>query len=329
MPRHSRGYWWDAQEKRWRIRFSLGAHGRSYRESLGPEWTEKQVIERVGNLRKQAVEGILGRQDRLISDALEVYLERAEAFKGYKQVQGHIKAIWPWIDGKRLSELGDVARNYRSFHRSKLSGATINRRVALLRRVSNIAWKELGWLEKPVFYEMAKETHRTTHLSMEQVEALAAATTHQVTRDAIWLAVCTGWRRGELWSLTQANVRGDMLWIGDTKNSEPRVSPVHDRIKDAVTRLPFPVGMRSVFRHFKAAAKAIGMPELRFHDLRHTTASLIINAGGTLKDVQEVLGHKSVATSNRYSHMIVERKRKVLDLALMPGKKDDKKEGAA
>jgi hypothetical protein len=81
MPRHSRGYWWDAQEKRWRIRFSLGAHGRSYRESLGPEWTEKQVIERVGNLRKQAVEGILGRQDRLISDALEVYLERAEAFK--------------------------------------------------------------------------------------------------------------------------------------------------------------------------------------------------------------------------------------------------------
>jgi integrase len=318
MPKHSKGYWFDKQENRWRIRFAVpGSRGRSYKESLGPEWKEKQIIERVANLKKQAVEGALGRQDRPISDALEVYLETAEYHKGYDKLKSHIKAIWPWIDGKMLSELSNVARDYRRFHKSKLAGATINRRVAILRRLGRIAM-ERDWLQKKVHFEWAPEKHRTTHLTMEQVEALVAATDNQSTKDAIWLAVCTGWRRGEIGKLTQANVVGDRLWIADSKNGEPRISPIHNRIKDVVTRLPIPVRMETVYQCFKRAAKKIGMPDLRFHDLRHTTASLIINAGGTLKDVQEVLGHRSVITANRYSHMLIERKKHILDLALQP-----------
>lgn len=329
MPKYGRGYWFDKAAQRWRIRFALGPRGRSYRESLGSEWSERQIVERVAQLRQQAIAGALGRQDRLISDALEIFLDRAESFKGYPQLKGHVQAIWKWVEGRRLSEIGEVARDYRRFHRAKLSGATINRRVALLRRVSNIAWKELGWIDRPVHFEMAPEKSRTLHLSMPQVEALVEATAHDVTRDAIWLAVCTGWRQGELWRLTQANVRADVLMIEDTKNGEARISPIHERIADVVARLPFSVGRRSVFRHFKDAAQAIGLPELRFHDLRHTTASLIINAGGTLRDVQEVLGHKSAATANRYAHMILDRKRTVLNMALQPTKKNEGKEGAA
>ena len=329
MPKHGRGYWFEKAAKRWRIRFAIGAHGRSYRESLGPEWSERQIVERVAQLRQQAIAGALGRPDHLISDALEVFLERAEAFKGYAQLKGHVKAVWKWLEGKRLSEIGDVARDYRRFHRAKLSGSTINRRVALLRRVSNIAWKELGWIDRPVHFEMAKEVARTMHLSMAQVEVLVAATTHQPTIDAIWIAVCTGWRQGELWALTQENVKGDVLVLYDSKNGEARISPIHDRIKDAVTRLPFPVVAHTVFVHFKEASKAIGLPELRFHDLRHTTASLIIAAGGTLKDVQEVLGHRSAAAANRYAHMIIERKRAVLDLALQPSIAPEKSRDAS
>jgi integrase len=329
MPRRGKGYWWDRQANCWRVRFAYGERGQSYRTSLGAEWKEWQVQEHVANKRKEAVDGVLGRQDRLITDALEVFLEKAEEFKGYEKLANHVKHIYSWIDGKGLSEIGGIARDYRSFHRNKLSGSTINRRVALLRRISNIAWKELGWIDRPVHFEMAKEKARTTHLSLAEVEALVAATNHLPTKDAIWLAVCTGWREGEIFSLTQENIRNGVLFIEDTKNGQPRISPIHDRIKEAVERLPFPMGVRSMFRHFKKAARQIGMPDLRFHDLRHTTASLIINAGGTLKDVQEVLGHKSVATANRYSHMILDRKRTVLNMALQAVPQDDKKEGAA
>ncbi|MCC6534580.1 MAG: site-specific integrase [Burkholderiales bacterium] len=315
-----KGYWYDKTAKLWRIRFAIpGQHGRSYKASLGSEWTERQVIEHVANTRKQSIDGTLGREDRLIADALEIFLERAEGeFKGYAKLQGHVKAIWPWIDGKRFSEIGEIARNYRRFHKGKISGATINRRIALLRRVTNIAWKELRWIDRPVHFEMAREKARTTHLTMDQVEALVAKLDHQPTIDAVWIAVCTGMRQGEIWSLTQRNVRGDVLVLGDTKNSDPRLCPIVDQIKEAVARLPMPCGHRWVYLHFKAAAKAIGMPDLRFHDLRHTTASLIINAGGSLKDVQEVLGQRSVASANRYAHMLTERKRAVLAMALKP-----------
>lgn len=319
MSRHGKGYWFDKTERIWRIRFALpGQRGRSYRASLGPEWTERQVIEHVANLRRQAVDGTLGRQDRLISDALEIFLERAEEFKGYTKLTGHVKAIWPWIDGKRFSEIGEIARNYRRFQKGKISGATINRRVAILRRVTSIAWKELGWIDRPVHFEMAREKPRTTHLTMEQVEQLVSKLTHQATIDAVWIAVCSGMRQGEIWSLTQRSVRGDVLVLDDTKNSDPRICPILPQMREAVARLPMPVTHRSVFRHFKVAAKKIGMPDLRFHDLRHTTASLIINAGGTLKDVQEVLGQRSAASANRYAHMITERKRTVLAMAMQP-----------
>lgn len=327
MPRHGKGYWFDAQAKRWRIRFAVaGQRGRSYRQSLGPEWTERQVLEHVANLRKQAIAGTLGREDRLIADALEIFLERAEEFKGYSQLKGHVQKIWPWIDGKRFSEIGEIARNYRRLHRGKLSGATINRRVAILRRLSNIAWKELGWIDRPVHFEMAHERPRTTHLTMAQVEALVGYLTHQATIDAVWIAVCTGMRQGEIWSLTQQSIRGDVLVLDDTKNSDPRICPILPQMVDAVKRLPMPVSHRSVFRHFKVAAKKIGMPGLRFHDLRHTTASLIINAGGSLKDVQEVLGQRSAASANRYAHMITERKRAVLKMAMQPSIAPEPKE---
>jgi len=327
MPRHGKGYWYDKTARFWRIRFALpGQHGRSYKASLGPEWTERQVIEHVANLRRQAIDGTLGREDRLISDALEIFLERAEDFKGYDKLRGHLRAIWPWIEGKRFSEIGEIARNYRRFSKGKIAGATINRRVALLRRVTNIAWKELGWIDRPVHFEMAREKPRTTHLTMAEVQALVGHLTHQATIDAVWIAVCTGMRQGEIWSLTKASVRGDVLVLDDTKNSDPRICPILPQMREAVTRLPMPVSHRSVFRHFKVAAKAIGMPDLRFHDLRHTTASLIINAGGTLKDVQEVLGQRSAASANRYAHMITERKRTVLAMAMQPSIAPDEQE---
>lgn len=47
-----------------------------------------------------------------------------------------------------------------------------------------------------------------------------------------------------------------------------------------------------------------GLPKIRFHDLRHSAASLLINSGFNLKEVQEWLGHSNIATTgNIYSHL--------------------------
>jgi integrase len=51
--------------------------------------------------------------------------------------------------------------------------------------------------------------------------------------------------------------------------------------------------------------KRAGLPAIRFHDLRHTAATLLLSQGVHVKLVQELLGHSSVAmTIDRYSHLL-------------------------
>lgn len=49
------------------------------------------------------------------------------------------------------------------------------------------------------------------------------------------------------------------------------------------------------------------------HQLRHTAATLMMNAGGGLKEIQDILGHANIATSNRYLHSDEENKRMAID----------------
>ena len=65
-----------------------------------------------------------------------------------------------------------------------------------------------------------------------------------------------------------------------------------------------------ISKHFKKIAKAIGAPEARFHDLRHTYAVNSLRAGDDVKTVQENLGHSSAAfTLNVYAHVTEEMKK--------------------
>jgi integrase len=63
----------------------------------------------------------------------------------------------------------------------------------------------------------------------------------------------------------------------------------------------------SIFYSWDTARKLAGMPELRIHDLRHSFASFLVNAGRSLYEVQELLGHSDIRTTSRYAHLNRER----------------------
>lgn len=68
-----------------------------------------------------------------------------------------------------------------------------------------------------------------------------------------------------------------------------------------------PFSPRNFIRHFKQSLQKAGLPEIRVHDLRHTTATLLLSQGVHPKVVQEILGHSQISlTMDTYSHMLPE-----------------------
>ena len=58
-------------------------------------------------------------------------------------------------------------------------------------------------------------------------------------------------------------------------------------------------------KHWKPLLRRAGVPDIRFHDLRHTCATLLLTKGVHPKIVSEMLGHSSIAiTLDTYSHVI-------------------------
>lgn len=71
------------------------------------------------------------------------------------------------------------------------------------------------------------------------------------------------------------------------------------------TRSGKPISPRNIVRHFKKVIEKEGLTDIRFHDLRHTHATLLLEAGVHPKVVQERLGHSQISlTLDTYSHVI-------------------------
>jgi len=79
------------------------------------------------------------------------------------------------------------------------------------------------------------------------------------------------------------------------------------------------------FNHFKPILMAAGLPDIRFHDLRHTSATLLLAAGVHPKVVQERLGHSQIGiTLDTYSHVVPTMQREAagkLDEMMRPSAK--------
>ena len=70
------------------------------------------------------------------------------------------------------------------------------------------------------------------------------------------------------------------------------------------TPIGTPLEHRNVARHYKAILATAGLPMIRFHDLRHSAATMMLAAGFDLRTISEVLGHRTPAMSAVYSHVL-------------------------
>ncbi len=76
----------------------------------------------------------------------------------------------------------------------------------------------------------------------------------------------------------------------------------------------YPIHPNTLVRHFHLLSDKAGVPRIRFHDLRHTCATLMLANGEHPKIVQERLGHANInITMGRYSHVSMDMQREAAD----------------
>jgi len=207
--------------------------------------------------------------------------------------------------------------------------------------LSSIFSKALAWRyvsENPVLGGWPeKQSAEGKHLSPEDIRKLLAASP-EPWRTLFLAAVFTGMRQGELLGLTWGCVDFEeeiirvehgmykgQLDTPKTKASRRKI-PMTPQLRDALLDhkisapasemdLVFsrthgePLCKRTVTAAFQRALTAAGLAKIRFHDLRHSFASVLIESGASPKIVQELMGHSSVnMTLGIYTHVFDEQK---------------------
>ena len=91
---------------------------------------------------------------------------------------------------------------------------------------------------------------------------------------------------GELY---RVRVNGNRLILADTKNGDMRAVPVHPRIRSCLPYLPITINRSTLQKDIARAKDCAQISGVRFHDLRHSAASEMVNAGVDLFTVGTVL----------------------------------------
>ncbi len=214
-------------------------------------------------------------------------------------------------------------------HRDSLArtrkNSTVRRYLAALSHVFTIAVKEYQWLNENPCQKIRKPPEprgRVRFLSDNERQRLlgackASASAHLYT--IVVLALSTGARKMELCSLTwqHVNLKRATITIDDSKNGERRTLPLagfalnlmrqHAKVRRLDTPLVFPspdghkpLDIRSAW---ETVVQRANLEDFHFHDLRHSAASYMLMNGASLGEIAEILGHRSVQVTRRYSHL--------------------------
>lgn len=307
---------WDSRNKRWRYEFDRRVQGRRERASrlLPAGWsrTQADAYDRTESARLYAVATGVEQADPLIETAVALYLSDKQALKSHRSAVEHLAAIaWAYV-GRPMSQLPDVAREVaarrlvpatdrRAEH--EISPATARNRLALLKAACRHAWRVHGLTDADPTTRMvlpAVRNERQVYIDRRQMLQLARACTNAQARAAIRLAFYSGLRLGEL---RAASVERGLILLADTKNGDLRAVPPHPRVAHLLGWLPLTAPKITIQRAFDRARRAVGLPGVHFHDLRHSAASAMVNAGVDLYTVGAVLGHRDPRSTKRYAHL--------------------------
>ncbi len=248
---------------------------------------------------------------------------------------GSFKHLARFFGGSSLATITPARiSEYKSSRRQEgAKPATLNRELEVLRHAMNLAIREWEWLERTPFDRVRLERLNNKierWLTGEEEEKLLQASPPWLQKIIIF-ALNSGARQDEILSLKWSEVdltRRTATFL-KTKNKEKRTIPLNQTLlgllneKKKVRSLSgyvfvsqnnTKIDASNLRRPFVLAREKAGIEDVRFHDLRHTFATRLVQAGMDLYKVSKLLGHKSLAMTIRYSHHFPESLRDAVEI---------------
>lgn len=285
--------------------------GASARDAKRTEAELRLAADRSAGQRRPMIPG-----DPPLTDLLAAYVADARHLRSPDTAVHHAQRIGRWVERYRASQARECATHIVTDMRGHYADATINRSLAALKRALHVGWQRGQCAEDWSGHVRTLPVHnaREVWLTVEQVRAIAERAS-AATRAAMWIALLTGCRRGEVLGIRRADIGADTITIraGNTKTLRTRTVPIVPALRPWLAHVPLPLNAEGLKSGFRRAREAAGMPHVRYHDLRHSCATILLGLGVPLDVVRDILGHSTIRMTERYAHALVHRQRQGLE----------------
>jgi integrase len=235
--------------------------------------------------------------------------------------------LLPRFSGKYMDEITrqDIVKMHSDRKSAGAAAGSANRLLIMMRYIFNLAvrWEVPGIKANPTkgVPLMEENNKKERYLSVEEAQSLYDAvckSQNTMLKFIIPMLILTGARKREVldakWQDFDFSRR---IWrIPMSKSGKARHVPLSDGALNVLSAIPRDVHCEwtfsnpetgkpyvSLFCSWNTARKSVGLADVRVHDLRHSHASFLVNAGRTLYEVQHILGHTQVKTTQRYAHL--------------------------
>lgn len=245
----------------------------------------------------------------LISESVISYLaNRCPELKDGYGIAKELEKLQPFFEGRYLDELSAVGLEYRKAESARLAPATIKNRLSYLRAACRYAQEDQAIGDQNLKLQISMPTvnnQRHIYLTRRQMLGICMACKDRTARAVVRVAFYSGMRISEiiLSGKDIESMKNAGFMLPDTKNGSIRIASLHPRLRVLIKYFPLKWKIAWIQRLIRRAMNAVGLNHVTLHDVRHSTASALINKGVDLYTVGKVLGHKSMASTARYAHL--------------------------
>ena len=202
---------------------------------------------------------------------------------------------------------------------------SVNRVIILLRYIFNLSirWETPGIIKNPTadIPLLEENNKKERFLTADEAKALVEKlkeSDNKMLQYIIPMLILTGARKNEVLKAKWEDFNFDQrVWrIPISKSGKARYVPISEGVQYLLEAVPryadcdyvFPnpktkLPYISIFCSWNTARKLVNLGEVRIHDLRHSFASFLVNNGRSLYEVQRILGHTQIKTTQRYAHL--------------------------